>query len=122
MRFLKSMSITAVIEQAQSNSKYNTGKSKLNKQWIRFLKNKKLFDEYMIYLGNHNAIGVEPKTYKQISNICHNLSGKGYSVHGNDKASIRVNWVSVFKEFCEDNIKWYHIKDTILYTINNGYE
>lgn len=121
MKMLESISTLKLIEQAHVNSKYNTKKSKLNKKWVRFLKNKKLFDEYMVYLGNHDAIGVEPKTYKQISNVCHNLANREFGVRGS-RAVIRVDWVSVFKQFCDETIKWYDLKNTFLYIINNGYE
>lgn len=116
---MKSIRMLDLIEQARNNSKYNTRTSKLNKKWVRFLKNKKLFDEYMVYLGNNNAIGIEPKTYRQISNVCHNLGGKTYHINN---VTIRVNWRQTFEEFCEETIKWYDVKNIVLYIVNNGYK
>ena len=109
----------AIIEMARNNSKFNTRKSSVNKKWARYLKNKKLFDEYMVYLANNNAAGAEPHTYKQLSNVCHNLSNQSYYV-GNH--TINIDWEKEFKEFAWKSIKWYDIRNIILYVINDGYK
>lgn len=121
MKYRKIPSITSVIEMAHTNSKYNTRKSAINKKWTRFLKNKKLFDEYMIYLGGDNAIGVEPTTYKELSNVCHNLSGRKYEVNDTRGKYIYVDWNIVFGDFVKESIKWYNIKEKFLYIVNKGY-
>ena len=121
MRSLTAKSVTTIVDMAHRNSKYNTKKSSINRKWIRFLKNHKLFDEYMVYLAGHDAIGVEPKTYKQVANICHNIAGRKYEVKESE-ACIRVDWIAVFKEFAEESIKWYNLKEILLYMINNGYK
>ena len=121
---MKSIPMLDLIGQARKNAKYYTKTSELNKKWIRFLKNKKLFDEYMVYLGNNNAIGIEPKTYKQISNVCYNLNGQIYHITSKFvlRATIQVDWKQVFEEFCQETIKWYNIKEFVLYLVNNGYK
>ena len=119
MKYRHMPSIVSVIEMAHANSKYNTKKSAVNKKWTRFLKNKKLFDEYMIYLGGDNAIGVEPNSYKELSNVCHNLSGRKYEVNGK---YIYVDWNDAFTQFMRETIKWYNIKEKFLYALNNGYK
>jgi hypothetical protein len=121
MKELKAKSVVATIEMARANSKYNTRKSNVNKKWVRFLKNRKLFDEYMVYLAGEDAIGVEPKSYKELSNICHNISGRRYEVRGGHKP-IHVVWTDVFKDFMDETIKWYNIKEIFLYMVNNRYE
>ena len=118
MRAQRSISSLAIIDMAIGNAKYNTRKSEINRKWIRYLKNRKLFDEYMVYLGNNNAAGAEPKTYRQLSNVCHNLSKTVYHVEG---LHIQVNWVEEFKKFAWKSIKWYDVKNMFLYVINNGY-
>ena len=120
MKILKAKSVSTILEMAHRNSKFNTKKSHINRKWIRFLKNRKLFDEYMVYLAGHDAIGVEPKTYKQVANICHNLGRYKYEVR-NSSAIIRVDWENVFQEFAEETIKWYNLKQAALYIINDGY-
>lgn len=122
MKYRHMPSIVSVIEMAHTNSKYNTGKSAINKKWTRFLKNRKLFDEYMIYLGGDNAIGVEPNSYKELSNICHNLSGRKYEVKGTLGKYIHVDWNVVFDQFVRETIKWYNVKERFLYALNNGYK
>lgn len=122
MKYRHMPSIVSVIEMAHVNSKYNTKKSSINKKWTRFLKNNKLFDEYMIYLGGDNAIGVEPNSYKELSNICHNLSGRKYEVKGSYGKYVEVDWNKIFREFMSQTIKWYNIKERFLYAINKGYE
>ena len=121
MKELKAKSVVATIEMAHINSKYNTKKSSVNKKWMRFLKNHKLFDEYMVYLAGQDAVGVEPNSYKELSNICHNISGRRYEVRGGRKP-IHVVWTDVFKEFTNETIKWYNLKEIFLYIINNGYK
>jgi len=107
----------SIIEQARKNSKYNTRKSGLNKKWARYLKNRKLFDEYMVYLAGHDAIGVEPKTYKHISNICYNMNGKVFAVHSSDR-SITVDWIKEFCQFFKETVKWYDIKNKLWFKSN----
>ena len=121
MKSLKAKSVNVIVDMAHRNSKYNTKKSTINRKWIGFLKNRKLFDEYMVYLAGHDAIGVEPKTYKQVANICHNLAGRKYEV-GDSSAWVRVDWKEVFHEFADETIKWYNLKQLTLYIINGGYE
>jgi hypothetical protein len=110
-----------IIELAMKNSKYIKKQSKVNKKWCRFLKNNGLFDEYMIYLASFHAVGVEPHTYKQLSNICYNLSNgtSDYIVYG--ERTIIVDWIEQFKSFAWDSIKWYDLKNIGLYLINRGY-
>jgi predicted nucleotide-binding protein (sugar kinase/HSP70/actin superfamily) len=115
--FEKAMSSISIIEQARKNSKYNTRKSDLNKKWTRYLKNRKLFDEYMVYLAGHDAIGVEPKTYKQISNICYNMNGKVFGVHSSDR-SITVDWIKEFRQFFKETVKWYEFKHKLWFAAN----
>jgi len=121
MRGERSIGTLEIIDRARRNSRYNTKKSKINKKWTRYLKNNKLFDEYMVYLANNNAAGVEPHTYKQLSNVCHNLSHSKY--HFGDREKIlMVDWVGEFKKFAWKSIKWYDIKNIFLYCINGGYK
>ena len=110
-----------IIELAVKNSIYIKKQSKVNKKWCRFLKNNGLFDEYMIYLASFHAVGVEPCTYKQLSNVCYNLSNgsSDYIVYG-DRIII-VDWIEQFKSFAWDSIKWYDLKNIGLYLINRGY-
>jgi hypothetical protein len=70
------------------------------------------------YLANQNAAGAEPQTYRQLSNVCHNLARECYHVDG---LYIQVDWVEEFKKFAWDSIKWYDIKNIFLYIVNNGY-
>lgn len=116
----RSVSSVRIVEMAKNNSKFNTRKSKVNKKWTRYLKNKKLFDEYMVYLANNNAAGAEPHTYKQLSNVCHNLSKKHFHV-GDFRNTIVVDWVDEFKKFAWKSIKWYDLKNIFLYMVNKGY-
>ena len=53
MKIFNALTSITIVEQAIKNSRYNTRTSSLNRKWIKFLKNKKLFDEYMIYLAVH---------------------------------------------------------------------
>lgn len=114
----KSVPFGKIIEMAHDNSKYNTKTSKVNKKWVRFLKRNKLFDEYMIYLANYNAVGAEPKSYKQLSNVCHNLSLVTFNYKGK---RIAVDWTKKFNEFAWPSIKWYDIKNIFLYIKNRKY-
>jgi len=120
MNFMRALPSISIIEQARNNSKYNTRKSSINKKWTRYLKNKKLFDEYMVYLAGHDAIGVEPRTYKQVSNICYNMNGKAFNVLGckGGTKSIIVDWIDEFRQFFKENVKWYDIKNKIWYALN----
>ncbi len=118
MRFEDILPSIIIVEQARKNSKYNTRKSVLNKKWTRYLKNKKLFDEYMVYLAGHDAIGVEPRTYKQISNICYNMNGKTFNVPSTWGKTISVDWVSEFKKFFKENVKWYEFKHKLWFAAN----
>ena len=120
MKYLRGKTVSATIDMAYANSKYNTKKSSINKKWVRFLKNRKLFDEYMIYLAGHEAIGVEPRTYKHIANICHNMVGRQYQMKGGK--DVYVNWRRVFEDFADENIKWYHFRQRFLYLVNGGYK
>ena len=112
-----------MIGMAIVNSKYNTRKSRVNKKWARYLKNHKLFDEYMVYLSNNHVVGVEPKTYKQLSNLCYNLNKNGYFIEDEKWYThhIKVDWVNEFNKFAWESIKWYDIKNVLLYWINGGY-
>ena len=121
MKDLNAKSVVATLTMAHANSKYNTRKSTVNKKWVRFLKNRKLFDEYMVYLAGQDAVGVEPKSYKELSNICHNISGRRYFINGGNR-HINVEWTDVFEEFTKETIKWYNFKEVFLYAINNGYK
>ena len=112
MKFHKAHSSVTIVEQAMKNSKYNTRKSEINKKWTRYLKNRKLFDEYMVYLAGHDAIGVEPKTYKQICNICYNLNGNAYEVKQGHR-KIMVDWINEFCHFFKETVKWYDLKNKI---------
>ena len=120
----ESIKSTAIIEMAMVNSKYNTRKSSVNRKWTRYLKNKKLFDEYMVYLSNNNAAGAEPHSYKQLSNLCHNLNKRSFYVEDEKWVShhIKVDWVNEFYKFAWKSIKWYDIKNVLLYWINGGYK
>ena len=118
---IKAKSVAATIEMAHANSKYNTRKSSVNRKWTRFLKNRKLFDEYMVYLAGQDAIGVEPMSYKELSNICHNMNGRRYFIDGSH-SHVNIAWTDVFKEFAKESIKWYNFKEGFLYMINNGYK
>ena len=119
----ESIKSTAIIEMAIANSKYNKRKSTLNKKWTRYLKNNKLFDEYMVYLSNNNVAGVEPYTYRQLSNLCHNLNKKSFFVEDEKWIThiIKVDWVNEFYKFAWKSIKWYDVKNVLLYWINGGY-
>jgi hypothetical protein len=119
MKIKRSISSVAIIDMAINNSKFNTRKSKINRKWTRYLKNKKLFDEYMVYLANRNAAGAEPSSYRQLSNICHNLMSECYHIEG---LHIQVDWVKEFHDFAWNSIKWYDVKNVFLYMINNGYQ
>ncbi len=112
-----------IIEMAIVNSKYNTKKSRINKKWTRYLKNNKLFDEYMVYLSHNKVVGVEPKTYKQLSNLCYNLNRNSFFVSDENFIAhhINVDWVNEFNKFAWKSIKWYDIKNIFLYWINGGY-
>lgn len=119
---IKSISALSIINMARMNYHYNTKTSKLNKKWSRYLKNHKLFDEYMVYLSNFNVVGVEPKTYKQLSILCYNLSKHSFYTLGRDsKHHIVVDWELEFRNFAWKSIKWYDFKNIILYLVNNGY-
>ena len=113
-----------IIGMAIINSKYNTKKSRINKKWTRYLKNNKLFDEYMVYLSNNKVVGVEPKTYKQLSNLCYNLNRQSFFVEDENFIAhyIKVDWVNEFNKFAWKSIKWYDIKNVLLYWINGGYK
>ena len=120
MKFEDILPTISIVEQARKNSRYNTRKSELNKKWTRYLKNRKLFDEYMVYLAGHDAIGVEPKSYKQISNICYNMNGKSFNVPLSFGKCISVNWVNEFKKFFKENVKWYEFKHKLWFAANFG--
>lgn len=119
----ESITSSDMISMARANSKYNTRKSKLNKKWTRYLKNNKLFDEYMIYLSNNGVAGVEPKTYKQLANLCYNLNKKAFYVKDANYIShhIVVDWINEFHKFAWNSIKWYDIKNMFFYWLNDGY-
>lgn len=110
----------SIVEQARKNSRYNTRKSELNKKWTRYLKNRRLFDEYMVYLAGYDAIGVEPKSYKQISNICYNMNGKSFNVPSSFGKCISVDWINEFKKFFKENVKWYEFKHKLWFAANFG--
>ena len=115
----KALLTSTILDMARKNAKFNTRKSKLNKKWTRYLKNKKLFDEYMVYLSDFGVVGAEPHTYKQLSNLCFNLSRRSFFI---GSSTISVNWVDEFYKFAYDSIKWYDIKNWFLYWINKGYK
>ena len=122
MRCSKTIGVHKIIASAIGSSQYCKGNSKLNKKWCRYLKDRKLFDDYMIYLANRKAVGTEPETYQELSNICYNLCAEDYRVYGDNGINeINVNWVCVFKDFAWNSIKWYDIKNIYLYIKNNGY-
>lgn len=102
---------TEVVVKILESTKYASNKSSINKKWARYLKNKKLFDDYMICLSYWDGAGANPKTYKQLSCLCHNINGVG-----------NVDWYGEFKEFANKTIKWYNFKDRFLYAINEGYK
>lgn len=119
----KSISTIEILNMAITSRKYNTLKSKLNKKWTRYLKNKKLFDEYMVYLSNYNAVGAEPMNYKELSILCYNLDRHSFYIqgYGNIEHHLLVNWKDEFRKFAWKSIKWYDIKNIILYCLNKGY-
>lgn len=120
MKYLRGKTVSATIDMAYANSKYNTKKSTINKKWVRFLKNRKLFDEYMVYLAGHEAVGVEPRSYRHVANICRNMSDRKYEMKGGK--TVRVDWMKVFEDFADENIKWYHFRQRFLYMVNGGYK
>ena len=120
------MNSTKILAQALLASR-KPKKSKLNKKWIRFLKNKKLFDEYMIYLASFHVVGVEPCTYKQLSILCYNLSTNCVYIEQRvsgryTRTPVKINWYNEFREFAWESIKWYDLKNIFLYAIHNGYK
>ena len=121
MKIFNALTSIAIVEQAIKNSRYNTRTSSLNRKWIKFLKNKKLFDEYMIYLAVHDAVGIEPKTYKQIFNVCHNLDGKGIKFSRNNDyfKVISINWKEEFNSFFLETVKWYDFKNKLWFAKNH---
>ena len=126
MSFKKSIPALAIINMARKNSQFNTKTSKINRKWTRYLKLNKLFDEYMVYLSNYDAVGAEPNTYKELSNLCYNLDRHTFYMENPDRWDcdveyIRVNWKDVFRKFAWDSIKWYDLKNIFLYAINKGY-
>ena len=119
----KSISSLSIINMARTTSRYNTLRSKINKKWTRYLKNNKLFDEYMVYLSNYNAVGVEPTSYKELSNLCYNLDMHTFYIQGrgDERHYLIVNWKSEFRNFAWKSIKWYDLKNIVLYVLNKGY-
>lgn len=120
MKIFNAITSIAIVEQAIKNSRYNTRTSSLNRKWIKFLKNKKLFDEYMIYLAVHDAVGIEPKTYRQIFNVCRNLDGKGIRFNRKDDyfKVISINWKEEFNSFFLETVKWYDFKNKLWFAKN----
>ena len=96
-----------------NSSKYRTNESSLYKKWLKFLKYEKLYGDYVIYLSYYDGCGVNPKNYRQLSNLCYNIS---------KSPLFPIDWQKVFTKFAHDSIKWYNIKDMFLYKINNGYK
>lgn len=119
----KSISYLEIIDIAKRTRAYSTLRGNLNKKWVRYLKNKKLFDEYIIYLSNYAAVGVEPMSYKELSNLCYNLDRYTFYMQNNDDdiTLINVNWKEEFCNFAWKSIKWYDIKNIFLYIVNKGY-
>lgn len=119
----RSIPTNKIISMAFENAKYSTKKSRVNNKWITYLKKNKLFDKYMVYLANFNALGIEPKTYKQLSNICYNISCMSFRFGKYDEKDkiVDVDWVKTFRKFSKESIKWYNVKDKFLYLVNGGY-
>ena len=119
----RSIPTNKIISMAFENAKYSTKKSRVNNKWITYLKKNKLFDKYMVYLANFNALGIEPKTYKQLSNICYNISCRSFRFgeYYEKYKIVDVDWVQTFRKFSKESIKWYNVKDKFLYWVNGGY-
>ena len=117
----RSISFKTILGLARRDSIYGKKTSELNKKWVRYLKNRKLFDEYMVYLANHDAVSVEPFTYLQLSNICYNMSKFDLEVGTKNRIKLNVDWIEEFHKFARKNIKWYDIKHIFLYAIHGGY-
>lgn len=83
--------------------------SQLYKQWLMYLKNKKLFDEYMIYMNSiygDESIYPTPKTEDyEILHILVRSINIGGIIFSN--ATIHIDWEEEFKAFVEHNTKWW---------------
>ena len=83
--------------------------SNLYKEWLRYLKNNKLFDEYMIYMDEvygHKGTYPNADNYSELDILTKKLGSNGIIV-GN--TSICINWPQEFKRFVQENARWWEI-------------
>ena len=81
--------------------------NKFYRKWIGHLKQKKLFDEYMVYV----TTGLRPKVahpvindYKTLFALCNGLNR---NFEPSSRYGIWVDWVHEFKKFYKKNIHWW---------------
>lgn len=81
--------------------------NKFYRKWIGHLKQKKLFDEYMVYV----TTGLKPKVahpvindYETLFALCDRLNRNFEPI---SQYGIRVDWVHEFKKFYKKNIHWW---------------
>lgn len=87
--------------------------SKLYKKWLRYLKRKKLFDEYMFYMDcgyKHRGTYPYPNDYEELSSLLNSLNACGdigsYIQVG--ESYVHVDWHEKFLEFTRESVQWWN--------------
>lgn len=92
--------------------------STIYKKWLRYLKNNKLFDEYMIYMyymySSENSYPC-PRNYEELSKLAHSLQSFGLISVG--YSSIHISWYKEFLKFVKETVQWwnFYIKTKFLW-------
>ena len=96
--------------------------SNLYKKWLRYLKRKKLFDEYMFYVDcKYKGRGTYPypDNYDELSAMVNSIKDCGHL--GNyirvGETYIYVDWCEEFLEFTRETVQWwnFYIKSKYLW-------
>lgn len=100
-----------IVDLISSSTRKNQPKytSSLYKEWLRYLKNNKLFDEYMIYMDKvYGDRGTYPNAdnYSELDILAKKLGSSSIAV---GYTSIRINWPQEFKRFVRENARWWEI-------------
>jgi len=100
-----------IVSLLNSSTRKNQPKSvsTVYKKWLRYLKRKKLFDEYMIYMDyNYSSRGTYPypSDYEELAALTNTLQACGVLDVGN--TFIRIYWYSEFLKFTKESVQWWN--------------
>ena len=91
--------------------------SELYKRWLRYLKNNKLFDEYMICMDDlYGRRGTYPTadSYGELWTLTERLYG--CMVRIKYRTIVHVNWPQKFKQFVRECSRWWEFYARMKYS------